>query len=315
MKTLLYIAASQFSGSTLASFLLNTHPDITTVGHTMGWHFGPNDDFRCSCGESLDDCRFYQHIADAYAANELRFDIRDFGTEVRLSLNDRINRYLTASLPLTQSNRLEQLRDLLISKFHCYSSQIEQQLHTNTVFMTAAMEYCGASIYVDNSHDPYRLRQLNGIKALALKNIHLVRDPRGVALSCMKHSNWTPELAARLWLRRQSDILRISSEMSTPSLLVYYEDLCNKVNDELQKIHLFASIDPTPFSGSFNQTEHHILGNSMRLQGGEIRLDERWKNELDPRHIESVTSLLLNAAERGIDDRLSTIIRHYLDSH
>ncbi len=315
MKTILYVAASQFSGSTLASFLLNAHPDVTTVGHTMGWHFGPDDDFLCSCGEPLDQCRFYRNIADAYASNELRFDIRNFGTEVRLSVNDRLNRYLTASLPLVQSNRLEQLRDLLVSKFHRNSSRIERQLHTNAVFMTAAMEYCNADIYVDNSHDPYRLRQLGKIKSLALKNIHLVRDPRGVALSCMKHSNWTPELAAKLWLRRQSDILRISGAMGAPNLLVYYEDLCSDVNETLQKIHRFANIDPAPFSGSFDQTEHHILGNDMRLRGGKIRLDERWKTELKPHHIESIESLILKATDNRRNDRLRSIAEHYLGNH
>lgn len=315
MKTILYVAASQFSGSTLASFLLNAHSDVTTVGHTMGWHFGPDDDFLCSCGEPLDQCRFYLNIADAYALNDLRFDIRDFGTEVRLSLNDRLNRYLTASLPLVQSNRLELLRDLLVSKIHSYASRIEIQLHTNAVFMTAAMEYCDAHVYVDNSHDPYRLRQLGKIESLDLKNIHLVRDPRGVALSCMKHSNWSPELAARLWLRRQADILRISSKMETPSLLVYYEDLCSNVNETLQTIHRFANIDPAPFSGSFDQTEHHILGNDMRLRGGEIRLDERWKTELSSRHIENIGSLILKATDNRRNDRLRSIAEHYIERH
>ena len=315
MKTILYVAASQYSGSPLASFLLNTHPDVTTVGHTMGWHFGPNDDFRCSCGDPLDKCRFYRHIANAFAENNLRFDIRDFGTEIRLSSNDRLNRYLTASLPLIQSNKLEQFRDHIVSAFSGYSSRMDRQLYANSIFMTAAMNYSGAKVYVDNSHDPYRLRHLNKISSLALQSIHLVRDPRGVALSCMKHANWKPALATRLWVRRQSDILRISNELSSQSLLVYYEDLCTDCDRTLQKIHRFSNIDAIPFSGSFNKTEHHILGNDMRLKSGTVQLDERWKRELSTGDLKSITSLLLHEADRAADKRLGEIVDHYLCNH
>ena len=37
----------------------------------------------------------------------------------------------------------------------------------------------------------------------------------------------------------------------------------------------------------FKSTEHHILGNQMRLSSiGEIRLDEKWKSALTERDLE-----------------------------
>jgi hypothetical protein len=45
MPKVLFIACSSFSGSTLLSFLLNTHPDIVTAGHTIGWRYKKGEVF------------------------------------------------------------------------------------------------------------------------------------------------------------------------------------------------------------------------------------------------------------------------------
>ena len=95
MSKLLYVCASQFSGTTLLSFLLNQHSEIATVGHTMGWSFKDPDKFRCSCGERIADCPLFRHVAEAYARAGLEFRPENFGTAFRVSTNPALNYYLT----------------------------------------------------------------------------------------------------------------------------------------------------------------------------------------------------------------------------
>lgn len=85
MAKVLYIACSSFSGSTLLSFILNTHPQMTTVGHTVGYPFTPEEDFRCSCGAPLPECPFFSRMAVVFRENGLPFEYDRFGTRFGFS--------------------------------------------------------------------------------------------------------------------------------------------------------------------------------------------------------------------------------------
>lgn len=311
---ILYLASSQYSGSTLASFLLNMHPGMTTVGHTTGWCFENEADFPCSCGELLRNCPLYATIAERYASEGLSFDVRRFNTKYALSTNERLNRYLVASLPLVANSTLEHARDRLLRRIAPVRERLEQQHRSNFAFISAALAYAKADVFVDNSHDPFRLRHLIDSDRFEIRALHLVRDPRGVALSCMKHANWSLETAIRIWIRRQADICRISDDLQIPVLRVYYEDLCSDVDKTLARIHTFADQAPEPFTGDFAQAEHHILGNAMRLRGGQIKLDEKWRKELSPEQVASANSQLRAALSKSKDPDMSALIGNYLET-
>ncbi len=308
----LYISTFQFSGSTLASFLLNTHSQMATVGHTIGWHFAEGEDFRCSCGELLDICPYFTGIAKAFAENGLRFDIRDFGTNYRLAKNERLNRYLVASLPVIANTSIEHLRDRFIRNFGSIEGRISTCDRANEVFFRSAIELANASVYVDNSHDPYRARHLNRIPGLDVRNLHLVRDPRGVALSCRRHAGWSVDTAMQTWLRRLRDIIRIGDELPGETLVVHYEDLCRNVDTVLADIHRFAGLEAEPFAGDFDASEHHILGNAMRLRGGDIRLDEKWKTALDAADVDRIGQHVSAAVSADRDGRLTDIVERFV---
>lgn len=313
MTKVLYISTFQFSGSTLLSFLLNTHPDITTVGHTTGWKFSDDDDFRCSCGQPLDVCPFYRAIANAYLENGLHFDIRNFGTAYRLSERDRLNRVLTAAIPLLQSTNIERSRDNFVRVVPGLSKTLRQTDRANLVFMRTALEYSGSKVFVDNSHDPYRFRHLARVGGLELCHLHLIRDPRGVALSCRRNSGWDIELGMHLWLRRQSDIFRISEE-AAQTYKLYYEDLCSRVTEVLSLVHKFVGVDADPFAGDFRTTEHHILGNDMRLSASEVRLDTRWQRDLSEDDLGKLTRIAHDFVGENPDSPVSKVLQHYFES-
>ncbi|MEM9386278.1 MAG: sulfotransferase [Pseudomonadota bacterium] len=309
----LYLCSSQFSGSTLSAFILNTHPGVATVGHMTGWKFAADEDFRCSCGEPLQTCPFYNSVSEAFAKHELPFDFRDFGTGYRLHADDRINRLLTGAVLRMQSSAVEGARDRLVNLVPAWKRRIATTNLANVTFTQAALAWGKAEVFLDNSQDPYRLRYLAAIPQLSLRSLHLVRDPRGTSLSMMNHAGWDAELSARQWLRRQTDIARIAAEASD-SLLVHYETLCEDTDAELRRIHEFAGLTPHPFDGDFKAGEHHVLGNTMRFRGGEIKLDERWKRELRPEDRRAVERVLNKFRSSRPTHSMSEVIAHYLDS-
>jgi len=63
---------------------------------------------------------------------------------------------------------------------------------------------------------------------------------------------------------------------------IRYEDLCENTDSILEDVARFVGLDSESVSGKgYRETDHHILGNGMRLDETPIRLDERWRTELN----------------------------------
>ena len=308
----LYITCSSFSGSTLLSFLLNTHSSMVTIGHTTGWAFGPDEKFNCSCGEPLQECPFYQSIERAFSESGLPFDIRNFGTNYRLSANERLNDLLVGCLPYVRNSGLEKARDGLVQKIPRWSAILRQQDKANLVLMKSALEHARANVYVDNSHRPHRLRHLQRTGMFDLKVLHLVRDIRGVVLSHMKRRSWNAELATKVWMGEQSNALRIAKEFPH-RMLLHYDDLCDDLDNALGRIHKFSGLEPSPFCGDFKRGEHHILGNDMRLRDGIVSRDTRWQKELSKADLETISRTASEIMTKSGNQDLDELLRPYLD--
>ncbi|MBT8444505.1 MAG: hypothetical protein KJO13_07150 [Gammaproteobacteria bacterium] len=308
----LYISCSSFSGSTLLSFLLNTHPRLVTIGHTTGWAFGEDEAFACSCGELLQECPFYRFVEAEYDKAGLPFDIRNFGTAYKLAENSRLNDILVGCPPKIRNSRLEQLRDNLVRRMPGWTTRLKQQDRANLVLMQAALDYAGADVYVDSSHRPHRLRQLAESGYFDLYVMHLVRDIRGVVLSHMKRRSWDPALATRVWLNEQANILRVSEEFPN-RLIVEYDDLCDDVNSTLEQIHRFVSVEPLPMVDDFKEVDHHILGNQMRLGAGKIQRDTKWQRELSETDLNTITVTARDVLARSENPALTQLVSKYID--
>ena len=310
---LIYISSSQFSGTTLLSFLLNTHSQVATIGHTTGWRYAADDDFRCSCGERIRTCPLFREVALAFSAHGLPFDPTDFGTAFRLSSIERLNQLLTGPIPGFRSTVFERLRDSIVERFPAARDRLRQQEEANRVLMSTVLEHSAANVYVDNSHSPYRLLRLARNVADEIFPIHLIRDPRGVALSMVTNSGFSIDGAIRSWLRHQQNIVRIYSSLDR-SLMVQYEALCNSPNEILADVHHWAGLPAEPFAGNFKSTEHHILGNRMRNVSSNIRLDERWRNDLDASSRLKIERYLKRYCDRQPDSPLVRVIDAYLNN-
>ena len=308
----LYIASSSYSGSTLLAFLLNAHPEIFSVSEMHGWEYSERETFHCSCGQVLSECRFFRHVSAEFARLRLPFDFREFGTRYRLVCGDRLNRYLTSQLPRVSSTPFERVRDVLVMSLPPLARRLAREDAANLAFIRTGLAYGEARVFVDGCKNPFRLRHLRRIAALDLRTVHLVRDVRGFVLSNKAKWGWPAAVSARMWLQDQADIVRIAPEVG-PVLTIHYEDLCDRTDETLARIHRFIGVEPHPFCGDFKAVEHHILGNWMRhAERGVVTKDTRWEQELPPEDIAAVTAVARRFVRRHQNHPLTPIIRHYL---
>jgi hypothetical protein len=127
----------------------------------------------------------------------------------------------------------------------------------------------------------------------------------------MRHAGWDAAVGIKAWLRRQADITRISMEYPN-TIVLYYEDICGDTSQALNRIYAQLGITQTGFGGDFKAGVHHILGNDMRLQKGEIRPDRRWHTELQDTDRRIIESNAAEFARSKPSHPLTPIIEHYL---
>lgn len=310
MSKVLYISCSSFSGSTLLSLLLNTHPQMATVGHSAGWPLATGE-FPCSCGARLDQCPFWQYVEKSFQDNGLPFSYNDFGTRYELVGSERLNRYLTGKLPFLSSRALEQLRDEVVRLVPGWAGHLARTEQAYRTLIEATLSYHQAKVYVDNSHSPHALRHLRRIREFDLSVIHLVRDIRGNVYSQKKNGGWSTADATRRWLIEQSEITRILKEFDT-TMLLYYEDLVERPNETLNEICDFVGVDRHSFDDSFGASEHHVLGNDMRINSTRIKKGAAWRDALTPDDLQEVERAVRAFFARHSNSPVFDLARHYL---
>ena len=281
-----YITSASFSGSTLLTFLLNTHPRIATIGEMKGTPIDV-ETYRCSCGEPISRCRFWQRLVARVRERGIPFDLSDMWTQsgFRLPGAPLANRIISHQ---HRSWPLELCRDAFLILSPACRRAFQRIVRTNEVFVQAVTELTDRPIFVDASKEAIRLKYLRRIESFRTKVIYLVRDGRGVMLSNMKHVGMSPEFAAREWVSAQREISCALKAFAPRSRVrIRYEDLCRDPRGVMARVFWFIGVAPEEAVTDFRALEHHILGNAMRLDNrSDIQLDVRWRNELGPAELD-----------------------------
>jgi hypothetical protein len=289
MNPFLFVMAHSFSGSTLLSFLLGAHPDVATVGEMfIAEGFDP-ETYVCSCGEPIAECGFWREVSRRMAARGVSFDIRR-RSDTSFSANGvgRIPHLLLAAEP--RGPVLETVRAAGLALVPEARRELERRLLTNRALAEVVTEIRGARAFADASKRPGRALLLRRLPDLDLRVLHLVRDGHAVSRSCMRNLGYTPEVAARSWAGSARDAERLRERFPAERwMTLRYEDLCRDPDAALDRVFRFVDVDPSRRAPDFLSTDHHIIGNRMRLSPvSEIRLDERWRTDLPPDQIRTV---------------------------
>jgi hypothetical protein len=282
MRTLCYVASPSFSGSTLLTFLLGSHPGIATVGELKGRLYNDLEvPRRCSCGRAVRECPFWLEVARRAAAAGVVCDLDDLDTYFHAPSNALLDALLRARL---RGPLFEGLRDLAIRAVPGGSRELARLLERNRVLAEVICEIQGGRVLLDASKDELRLKFLIGSGLFDLRVLHLVRDGRGVANSFRKRSDFPIAKGAGSWRRAHEAFGRLIRELPREAVqLLRYEDLVAAPDRVLNDVYAFLGLPPHPLPRDFRAGEHHVFGNPMRLSSSsDIRLDESWRSELGP---------------------------------
>jgi hypothetical protein len=295
MTKVVYIMGHGYSGSTLLTFLLATHPQIATIGE-LG--IAPRakaelrpEDYLCSCLTPVRDCGFWQRVSREMSERGHSFDVWDADLDFRSpegGIADVLLRAVQRG-PVLETARTAGIR--LVPGARREMDRVVARIESLAEIVATIK---GCDVFLDSSKRPERATLMQRSGRFDLRVIHLVRDGRAVSCSSMKHLGIRPEDAARSWLsdnQASEHARRFFPDAHWMTLR--YEDLCADPDGTLARIHGFAGIPSRNGFHNFRATDHHIIGNQMRLSStSEIRLDEKWKSALTPEQMATIEGLV-----------------------
>jgi hypothetical protein len=163
-----------------------------------------------------------------------------------------------------------------------YRTRIAAIDSVNRAFIRAVLSVTGAKVFADTSKRLPRLLHLMRMPDLDLKVVLLVRDVRGYVASAKRRGLPVLE-AARTWHRHQLTFAELAGELPPDRVQrVRYEDICAQPSETLRKLWAFSGVADVEPPTVLDASQHHVLGNAMRLTRQiRIRLDRSWTERLD----------------------------------
>jgi glycosyltransferase involved in cell wall biosynthesis len=296
--TVVYIAGSGRSGSTLVERVLGEIPGLTNVGELLDLarRTAPNDE-RCGCGLPFGECPFWAKVG------ERAFGGWETGQLAGLErLRGRVarQRHLPKLLAMAVAGRGFRAD---VAKFGASYAAIYQ----------AVADTDGTTCVVDASKVPAQALAL-ARAGIDIRVVHLVRDARGVAYSLGKQvarphavkaaeQMWgsLPLEAAGRWLAIQSEA-ELLRRCGIPVARVLYGDFVRRprpvIEQALTRLGLPPSRSDLAHIGDGQVAlgrSHGLSGNPSRFTEGEVRLhaDEAWRRHMSRRDQIVVTAITL----------------------
>jgi hypothetical protein len=286
--TVVYIAGSGRSGSTLLERMLGGLPGFVNAGEI-------NDMFRrmamydelCGCGRTFFTCEFWVGVGERAFGGWSR----DLIDEVVMLQSDVVRQRYLARLMLP---RLARPR---------YLAQLERYGEIHARLYAAIVAQSGARVVVDASKGASFAMAIARGGGVDLRMIHLVRDARGVAFSWAKANvsrphgdgpratmhRFNPSETAARWAILQAEIAASRRYMQA-SVRLRYEDLVAAPAEQIVRCvqALGLAIDPAKDLAYINgrtvdlAQSHGLSGNPSRFRSGpqELRADEQWRTDM-----------------------------------
>lgn len=273
-----YVVGSSHSGSTLLALLGSQHPRVASVGEASVKprirREGRAPTQRCSCGEELRTCSFWQAIFERVSSSGWRFDESCWSNDYRFE-HPLLDRAFTRE---TASAVLRRVRRWSARHLPGYRQRVARIDAVNVAFIGAVLETTGARVFLDTTKLPTRLTHLLEVPELDVRVAWLTRDARGVAHSAKKRG-LSIEGAAEVWRHDQAATRRLLDTVPGDRRVhLRYEDLCTSPEAALRRFWTFCGLEPIEVEGSVRPRDRHVLGNSMRVTDEiRVRLDEGWR--------------------------------------
>jgi len=279
-SSLLYVAGSGHSGSTLLDILLGNHTSISGVGEVHLVSINPEIRL-CACGVPIIQCDYWDSIHKVYKNKPSNDQNNNWERYPVTKVNSRIRRFFPSLLEfflLFGSTRLIKTAASLSPNTHEHLKMAENSWSLYDAIATVD----DTQVVVDSSKNAVRMKLLYMTKKNQFKVVHLVRDGRAVAASAYRRDGIPLDQGTKRWKRAVLNVmLMMKSIPSQNKRRLRYEDLCD--NPERELIDLCQFLD-LPFENQMLDFSirivHNIPGNPMLFKRTDkIVKDERWKSE------------------------------------
>jgi hypothetical protein len=298
---LVYLLGPSHSGSTLLALLLGSHPEITTAGELKQTSLGNVERYRCSCGEEIRRCPFWDAVRRELRAAGWAFEPGDGSTDLAAGTGPYIRRLLR---PLHRGPAFEFVRDLALYAAPGWPAHLARWQQANAQLTKVVCRLTSKELVVDSSKIAIRLKYLLRNPALDVRVLRVIRDGRAVMLTHMDPARFADARDERLrgggsggdrveerlsaaeaaleWRRSNEEAACVLHGLHRDAWReVRYESLCADPQTTLRPILGWLGVDPgAPVA--LARDIYHVIGNGMRLDSTrEVRLDDRWRTVLE----------------------------------
>ena len=277
-----FIVAPRFHGVTLLSKLLDSHPEVVSLGDTY-----PSNRYAqtCGCGMQVSDCAFWQDIrarisAERYVSSPHMLPLLP---EI---LSTPVNERLLAHLPVAALQRL-----FPPSQMQTFLSDFRQFLEA----VHAHFEATDPAVFVDGVKSAERVKALVCAGENVDGVLHVIREPKDYVKSSIRIDGREGLKSlvglSRSWRRAH----RYCSSLRefVKYLRVDYEVLCNDPDSTLAEICRFMNVQSIPLAKLRQQPERswHFTGN-VSMTGF------NWNISAKKYHADRLERFLINAIAR-----------------
>ncbi|MBL4708729.1 MAG: sulfotransferase, partial [Flavobacteriales bacterium] len=265
----IYILSQRYSGSTLLSFLLGTHPDIATIGERRKFYthsFEQNQEYdqTCSCGKLFKECEHWNAIKQRVLEKVDIDKYKTNPTEFKLFANKHLHKLAFELMKFCALNQLP----------NPFTAKIKRLNKFNQILVEEIMKLSDGKLFLDSSKSLDQCFFLSQMKEIDLHVVWLTRDPRAQVNSAMKYNKWSVEEASNRWKSEMTENGKLLKKMKVNYTKLNYELLCRRPEAEMGRLLESIGIDTSSFSLNFREKTQHIMGNfNMRL-GSETKIEE-----------------------------------------
>lgn len=293
--TVVYIAGSGRSGSTILERALGEVPGFVNVGELIDlfWRVAPRNE-RCGCGQVFSDCPFWSGVgAQAFGS----WTSEHLAAVHQLQRRVARQRHLPRLLFLRQGDQ-------------GFRADVVRYGQEYAALYAAIAAQARADRVVDASKWPVQALAL-ARSGIDVRVIHLVRDVRGVAYSLSKQHvprphaveqddlmyHHAPANAALRWVACQSEA-ELLGRCGLPTTCMRYEDFVHEPRRSVERALTELGLSPAPSDlahigdGHIDLSRSHGLsGNPSRFREGRVtlRADETWRSQMAARDRRLVT--------------------------
>jgi hypothetical protein len=291
----LYIAGFGRSGSTILSNALGQVPGFFSAGElNFIWKHNVVENRLCGCGRPFHECPVWTEVMHGAFGGMEGVDAREM---TRLQAEGTRTRHIPRMLTRRGEDATrERLSELLAAYGKLYG---------------AIASVTGSRVIVDSSKEPAHGYAMSLIPEVDLYVLHLIRDPRAAAYSWQKKKR-QPDSETREFMHRKTpaqsavlwDAWNAAAEAlwrHTPEryLRLRYEDFVTQPRASFERILKLLGENAEPPLASEREVRlgvsHTVSGNPNRFDTGavELRSDEAWNKEMQPKDRAMVTGLTL----------------------